>query len=245
MREIRLWLIAGMLTVTTINADAAPVVYTDEAAYIEALAAGGYESLRENFEDDVVWVESRTSVARPGSTPYVISQEIKWTSNHAVNNVSTNDSGISSSFGFYSNPHGDQTAETNPVVCDVDNTIPQQCFLHDGFVGTSDGAGKLYGVGGWIKGMPRADVTLFLDGVEVNFGKAGRLSKWTFLGVIDAAGFSSFEFREIDGKGAQGIFIFADDITFGVSAVPVPAAAWLFGSGLIGFIGIARRKKSV
>ena len=29
-----------------------------------------------------------------------------------------------------------------------------------------------------------------------------------------------------------------------VSAVPVPAAAWLFGSGLIGLIGVARRKKS-
>ena len=29
-----------------------------------------------------------------------------------------------------------------------------------------------------------------------------------------------------------------------VSAVPVPAAAWLFGSGLIGLIGIARTKKS-
>lgn len=28
-----------------------------------------------------------------------------------------------------------------------------------------------------------------------------------------------------------------------VSAVPVPAAVWLFGSGLIGLIGVARRKK--
>jgi len=28
------------------------------------------------------------------------------------------------------------------------------------------------------------------------------------------------------------------------SAVPVPAAVWLFGSGLIGLIGVARRKKS-
>jgi len=28
-----------------------------------------------------------------------------------------------------------------------------------------------------------------------------------------------------------------------VSAVPVPAAAWLFGSGLIGLFGISRRKK--
>ncbi|RDH85023.1 MAG: hypothetical protein DIZ80_03135 [endosymbiont of Galathealinum brachiosum] len=29
-----------------------------------------------------------------------------------------------------------------------------------------------------------------------------------------------------------------------VSAVPVPAAVWLFGSGLVGLIGVARRKKT-
>jgi hypothetical protein len=29
-----------------------------------------------------------------------------------------------------------------------------------------------------------------------------------------------------------------------VSAVPVPAAVWLFGSGLLGLVGVARRKKS-
>ena len=29
-----------------------------------------------------------------------------------------------------------------------------------------------------------------------------------------------------------------------VSAVPVPAAVWLFGSGLIGLVGFARRKKA-
>jgi hypothetical protein len=28
-----------------------------------------------------------------------------------------------------------------------------------------------------------------------------------------------------------------------VAAVPVPAAVWLFGSGLIGLIGMARRRK--
>jgi len=30
----------------------------------------------------------------------------------------------------------------------------------------------------------------------------------------------------------------------GVSAVPIPAAVWLFGSGLLGLVGIARRKRS-
>lgn len=30
-----------------------------------------------------------------------------------------------------------------------------------------------------------------------------------------------------------------------VTQVPVPAAVWLFGSGLLGLIGIARRKKTI
>ena len=33
-----------------------------------------------------------------------------------------------------------------------------------------------------------------------------------------------------------------DDSAFGASVVPVPAAILLFGSGLIGLIGVARRK---
>ena len=28
------------------------------------------------------------------------------------------------------------------------------------------------------------------------------------------------------------------------SAIPVPAAVWLFGSGLLGLVGVARRRKS-
>ena len=34
----------------------------------------------------------------------------------------------------------------------------------------------------------------------------------------------------------------ADSFTLNVGAVPVPAAVWLFGSGLLGLIGVARRK---
>jgi hypothetical protein len=36
-------------------------------------------------------------------------------------------------------------------------------------------------------------------------------------------------------------YVYLDNIV--LSAVPVPAAAWLFGSGLLGLIGVARRKK--
>lgn len=34
------------------------------------------------------------------------------------------------------------------------------------------------------------------------------------------------------------------DVAAAASTVPVPAAAWLFGSGLLGLIGVARRKKT-
>ncbi|MDH5765692.1 MAG: VPLPA-CTERM sorting domain-containing protein [Gammaproteobacteria bacterium] len=37
---------------------------------------------------------------------------------------------------------------------------------------------------------------------------------------------------------------FTGDWTMDVQAVPVPAAVWLFGSGLVGLAGIARRRKA-
>jgi len=44
-----------------------------------------------------------------------------------------------------------------------------------------------------------------------------------------------------DGVNAEALFL--DNMQFNaVSAVPVPA--WFFGSGLIGLVGLARRKKA-
>jgi len=46
---------------------------------------------------------------------------------------------------------------------------------------------------------------------------------------------------EIEGGGSNGGFTGG---SVSPTAVPVPAAAWLFGSGLLGMIGMARRKKA-
>jgi len=43
-------------------------------------------------------------------------------------------------------------------------------------------------------------------------------------------------------EASPTIHMFSVDAT--VSSVPVPAAAWLFGSGLLGLVGVARRKKA-
>jgi len=70
---------------------------------------------------------------------------------------------------------------------------------------------------------------------------------------IDVITASSFNFLSSEG-GNEGTFLAASKFNStgdgsgsawvgeGVVVVPVPAAVWLFGSGLIGLIGVARRK---
>ena len=46
-------------------------------------------------------------------------------------------------------------------------------------------------------------------------------------------------FADLGGQGGPELKMVVD-----IQAVPVPAAVWLFGSGLIGLVGVARRKKA-
>ena len=74
-------------------------------------------------------------------------------------------------------------------------------------------------MGGWLDGTFGAEIALLLDGVEINFGADGNLYGWAFFGVIDTEGFTSFEFREMNGKGGQAVYVFADDFTIGVVGI--------------------------
>lgn len=67
----------------------------------------------------------------------------------------------------------------------------------------------------------------------------GDYCNWTAVGV-DFVGTA----KSIDFSGTAN-YVGFDNITFGSStpsAVPIPAAAWLFGSGLMGLFGLSRRK---
>jgi hypothetical protein len=61
----------------------------------------------------------------------------------------------------------------------------------------------------------------------VNFGNVG--AAWT---AFDGTPYSEKFNVTLNGVAAV------------VPEVPVPAAVWLFGSGLIGLVGVARRKRS-
>lgn len=72
----------------------------------------------------------------------------------------------------------------------------------------------------------------------------------TFFGTTSGANFSMYAEHTITAAEDPGSAGFTDWTAQWfyqgtmTSAVPVPAAVWLFGSGLLGLVGVARRKKA-
>ena len=109
-------------------------------------------------------------------------------------------------------------------------------------------------------GLEIFSTSLSLSVGSVNFTDADN-SGLTEIAFQDGVflGFNFFSPADVDGPIAffdsSFDFFNGEDDAFGYiegtwdsasySVVPVPAALWLFGSGLIGLIGIARRRQSV
>ncbi|HSB95542.1 MAG TPA: VPLPA-CTERM sorting domain-containing protein [Spongiibacteraceae bacterium] len=62
-------------------------------------------------------------------------------------------------------------------------------------------------------------------------------------GVVNGAGFNSAAGKAIVLGTMAGLYL-DGNLTLTPQAVPIPAAAWLFGSGLIGLSAAARRRKA-
>jgi hypothetical protein len=152
----------------------ATTIYLDETEYLSALAAMGYAVITAGFEDDVVWDDSRTSIPNPGSTRYIISQNLKWISNQSANRVATGTlagSVIDGTYGFFSLPHGDDT--DSGLFCDnAEDPLPSECWLNDGWVVAAPESQTIFGIGGWFYSNTGggAKITFLLDGVDVNDG---------------------------------------------------------------------------
>jgi len=63
-----------------------------------------------------------------------------------------------------------------------------------------------------------------------------------FWGFTIDESVSTMIMSEGTGSGYQETFTL-DNMQMATTLVPVPAAVWLFGSGLVGLVGVARRKK--
>ena len=147
---------------------------------------------------------------------------------------------------------GDEYGYTNAFGLTEFETITATGIFDDSVLTGSTGT-VLFGAGSGNTMTLNVGTTVFSasNDIEYDLGApeleflAGDLFGFDILiynGVNDAtADFSSFflGFDDLDGLYGewQTTVVFSP-----VSAVPVPAAVWLFGSGLLGLIGFAKRK---
>ncbi len=208
--------ITAQATVTLSACDNGPAVFTcwKESSYLARLGELGYSSFQEGFEDDAAWGLARS----PFALPFIISQGIKWETNHPdlpPGNDLTTGSGPARTgdWGVFDPNHGYATGTATE--CDVDEPGPE-CLYHDGFTGTREpGESTLYAAGGHLTGSGQPSLVMILDGGAPI--KLGRISSGghQFFGVIDTAGFSSFRVEETAGKVGQAAFVFGDDFILG------------------------------
>lgn len=93
------------------------------------------------------------------------------------------------------------------------------------------------------------------DGCPLPFGAPGKLIDEIHLGTIeftvndpvklfDGEDDVWVHYRTGMGVTIDSVIVFPESTGPSVGAVPIPAAAWLLGSGLLGLIGIRRHRKS-
>jgi hypothetical protein len=83
-----------------------------------------------------------------------------------------------------------------------------------------------------------ANPTGLVFSIHVGGGQYAPSGWWWDVDQGSPSGTFFVSCKDTDGCG------FSNAKLWGVSEVPIPAAAWLFGSGLIGLVGIARKRKS-
>lgn len=156
----------------------------------------------------------------PVTAPSVISQGIKWESNHpdapAFNNITTGPGPArSGQRAIFDQENGYATGTAGN--CDVDDP-PEYCLFKDGFMGIRQpGKSTLFAAGGCFTGSAQPKLVMILDGgAAVSMGSAPNGQQ--FYGVINTAGFVTFRIEETDGKVGQARYVFADDFTFGASS---------------------------
>jgi len=103
---------------------------------------------------------------------------------------------------------------------------------------------ELHFTGSYVADFALADLTsAYWQSISNDFIHAGVSIPWiTFSANNGTDQLLAFNWNK---QFANGIGYYTNNLTHDVSAVPVPGAVWLMGSGLLGLMGLARKKKLV
>lgn len=227
---------AACLTVVSLNANAAVTLYTDEALW--TAAAGSVEGLTTTATNVELANEVTTALTNTtvGSILTFDSINTGLTQNFTLETLEPG-----SSFTFDDEetlgniPHFDNALSVGDID-DFEDDDWQFSLLNGGAMSAfgfqlHDNSNE---TGETIK-LSIDGFTFTQDILSIPSSAGGSL----FIGFVSDTPFAQVTFNE--GSGADDIAI--ADFQFSTSPVPVPAAAWLFGSGLLGLVGIARRQQ--
>lgn len=216
----------SLLLLVMAKAQTAPVVFTNETDYVNALASGSYVWVHESFEDDEAWGHVRSTIVGGNFTaPAVTNSGIRWTADNDTSQLTTSSGAAQTgNWGVYALPHGNYATGTGCAT-------PGACG--DGIIGTA--LQRFHGVAAWVRGSYSSKVALYLNaypGTPVAFPEVcdpsgencvdyGLLTGGSkFFGLIDPAGFSSFEFREMEGTVGDQKLLWFDDFTVAFTNPP-------------------------
>lgn len=77
-----------------------------------------------------------------------------------------------------------------------------------------------------------------IGSIGFKFGTGNKPDEWFVYSLVNGVSSGEYTFFNVNGTGGglSHVNLYSD--------VPLPAAVWLFGSALLGFAGVARKKKS-
>jgi hypothetical protein len=212
-----------------------------------------------NFSGTLTYIEVDAGGGRYAGTP--LGQAFSGTFSYGAESEAATDPLVPGDYDFSNPPHSGlitdgMTATTSSLAEAVQVSIGDNIELDD------EGAPRFNAVFGtsYVPGdtvdVADIDTQFELPSTgNIVFGLSfTSLSNTTFsgtdfdffppeTGVIDRAIFFIIEDDPVSGEVIYGAIGVLDSVQIvPVQVVPIPAALWLFGSGLLGLIGIARRK---
>ena len=188
------------------------------------------------------------------------------TSGSSINLDPTDDCGVSGSIGCFSFSAGNSIQITSGSALGFSGgitgtygvgaitssgSLETANIIGTGMLNIFDGSKTLTADLNWI------DIATFGTAGSLNTTGAANLSNIVYSGVnVDlvalaslGGGTSTASFQFTSPTTLTDLFTTSTTVTStsfsgSITAVPVPAAIWLFGSGLLGLVGVARRKNS-